>query len=196
MDIHEDGTVYVGGVGTSVEEAIERINLIVKEPEVGEVYDGRVVTIQPFGAFVRLFGNKDGLLHISRVATGRVERVRTCSPSATRSRSRSSRSTKRARSRSTVLISPRLRPERRTAVTVRRTTTAAALAGVRAAIPRIASAVPVVRATTGATAASPRRHHEGVSADIAIYERVRKQLRLRTLFDSFGDGAILSHLSR
>ena len=75
VDIHEDGTVYVGGVGTSVVEAIERINLIVKEPEVGEVYDGRVVTIQPFGAFVRLFGNKDGLLHISRVATGRVEHV-------------------------------------------------------------------------------------------------------------------------
>ncbi|HIU04551.1 MAG TPA: polyribonucleotide nucleotidyltransferase [Candidatus Coprousia avicola] len=75
VDIHEDGTVYVGGVGSSVEDAIDRIKLIVKEPEVGEVYDGRVVTIQSFGAFVRLFGNKDGLLHISRVAQGRVERV-------------------------------------------------------------------------------------------------------------------------
>lgn len=75
VDIQEDGTVFVGGVGDSVEQAIERINLIVKEPEVGEEYTGRVVTVQSFGAFVRLFGNKDGLLHISRVAEGRVERV-------------------------------------------------------------------------------------------------------------------------
>lgn len=75
IDIQEDGTIYVGGVGDSVAQAIERIQLIVKEPEVGEVYDGRVVTVQSFGAFVRLFGSKDGLLHISRVAQGRVDRV-------------------------------------------------------------------------------------------------------------------------
>ncbi len=75
VDIQEDGTVYVGGVGTSVDEAIERIKLIVHEPEVGEEFCGRVVSIQPFGAFVSLTPSKDGLLHISRVAQGRVEKV-------------------------------------------------------------------------------------------------------------------------
>ena len=75
IDIHEDGTVYVGGVGESVAAAIERIELIVKVPEVGEEYTGRVVSIQPFGAFVNLLPGKDGLLHISRVAQGRVEKV-------------------------------------------------------------------------------------------------------------------------
>lgn len=75
VDIQEDGTVYVGGTGESVEVAVERIQLIVKVPEVGEVYTGRVVSIQPFGAFVNLLPGKDGLLHISRVAQGRVEKV-------------------------------------------------------------------------------------------------------------------------
>ena len=75
VDIQEDGTVYVGGTGSSVEEAVERIQLIVKVPEVGEEYTGRVVSLQPFGAFVNLLPGKDGLLHISRVAKGRVEKV-------------------------------------------------------------------------------------------------------------------------
>ncbi len=75
VDIQEDGTVYVGGTGTSVEEACERIRLIVHEPEVGEEFCGRVVSIQPFGAFISLTPSKDGLLHISRVAKGRVEKV-------------------------------------------------------------------------------------------------------------------------
>jgi polyribonucleotide nucleotidyltransferase len=49
--------------------------MIIKEPEIGEKYTGRVVSIQPFGAFIELFPGKDGLLHISRVAKGRVEKV-------------------------------------------------------------------------------------------------------------------------
>ena len=75
IDVHEDGSVYVGGIGDSVEAAIERIELIVKVPEVGEEYTGRVVSIKDFGAFVNLLPGKDGLLHISRVASGRVEKV-------------------------------------------------------------------------------------------------------------------------
>ncbi|MDO5043370.1 MAG: S1 RNA-binding domain-containing protein, partial [Slackia sp.] len=51
------------------------IEAIVKEPEVGEVYEGAVVGIQSFGAFVKLTPSKDGLLHISRVANGRVGQV-------------------------------------------------------------------------------------------------------------------------
>jgi polyribonucleotide nucleotidyltransferase len=47
----------------------------VKEPEIGEKYKGRVVSVQAFGAFIELIPGKDGLLHISRVAKGRVEKV-------------------------------------------------------------------------------------------------------------------------
>ena len=75
VDIQEDGTVYVGGTADSVDAAVERIKLIIKVPEPGEEYTGRVVSIQPFGAFVSLLPGKDGLLHISRVAQGRVDKV-------------------------------------------------------------------------------------------------------------------------
>ena len=75
VDIQEDGTVYIGGDEASVTAAKERIELIVKVPEIGEEYTGRVVSIQPFGAFVNLLPGKDGLLHISRVAVGRVDKV-------------------------------------------------------------------------------------------------------------------------
>ena len=75
IDIQEDGTVFVAGVGGAAEEAAERIKAIVKVPEVGEEYTGRVVNIQAFGAFVELLPGKDGLLHISRVANGRVDKV-------------------------------------------------------------------------------------------------------------------------
>ncbi len=54
---------------------LSRIKAIVKEPEIGEEYHGRVVSIQPFGAFIELIPGKDGLLHISRVAQGRVDKV-------------------------------------------------------------------------------------------------------------------------
>jgi len=75
IDIQEDGTVFIAGVNGAGNEAAERIKAIVKVPEVGEEYTGRVVGIQPFGAFVELLPGKDGLLHISRVAQGRVDKV-------------------------------------------------------------------------------------------------------------------------
>ena len=75
IDIQEDGTVFVAGTDGSATEATDRIKAIVKVPEVGEEYTGRVVGIQPFGAFVELLPGKDGLLHISRVAQGRVDKV-------------------------------------------------------------------------------------------------------------------------
>ena len=75
IDIQEDGTVFVAGIGDAVEEACSRIKAIVKVPEAGEEYTGRVVNIQAFGAFVELLPGKDGLLHISRVANGRVDKV-------------------------------------------------------------------------------------------------------------------------
>lgn len=75
VDIQEDGSVFIAGTNGAAEAAAERIKAIVKVPEVGEEYTGRVVGIQPFGAFVELLPGKDGLLHISRVAQGRVEKI-------------------------------------------------------------------------------------------------------------------------
>ena len=75
IDIQEDGTVFIAGMGGAGEEAADRIRAIVKVPEPGEEYLGRVVGIQAFGAFVELLPGKDGLLHISRVAQGRVDKV-------------------------------------------------------------------------------------------------------------------------
>ncbi|HEY5468224.1 MAG TPA: polyribonucleotide nucleotidyltransferase [Coriobacteriia bacterium] len=75
IDVNDDGTVYIASRDKGGEEAVARIRMIIKEPEIGEKYNGRVVSIQPFGAFVELFPGKDGLLHISRVAKGRVDKV-------------------------------------------------------------------------------------------------------------------------
>ncbi|MBR3690841.1 MAG: polyribonucleotide nucleotidyltransferase [Eggerthellaceae bacterium] len=76
IDIQEDGTIHVGATdGASMEAAKAMILGIVKEPEVGEVFEGEVVGIKDFGAFVKLTPGKDGLLHISRVANGRVAKV-------------------------------------------------------------------------------------------------------------------------
>lgn len=75
IDIQEDGSIFIAGTSGAGEEAAERIKAIVKVPEVGEEYNGRVVGIQPFGAFVELLPGKDGLLHVSRVAKGHVDKV-------------------------------------------------------------------------------------------------------------------------
>ncbi|MDR3308000.1 MAG: polyribonucleotide nucleotidyltransferase [Coriobacteriales bacterium] len=75
IEIQEDGTVYIASRDTGGEEARKRIENIVKVPEIGEEYYGTVVSIQSFGAFVELLPGKDGLLHISRVANGRVGKV-------------------------------------------------------------------------------------------------------------------------
>ncbi|MCL2826397.1 MAG: polyribonucleotide nucleotidyltransferase [Eggerthellaceae bacterium] len=76
IEIQEDGTVHIAAImGPAGDAAREAILAIIKEPEVGEVYDGEVVGIKDFGAFVRLTPNKDGLLHISHMANGRISRV-------------------------------------------------------------------------------------------------------------------------
>lgn len=75
IDIQEDGTTYISSTNSGGIEARIRIEQIIKEPEPGEVYHGRVVGIQSFGAFVEILPGKDGLLHISRMAHGRVEKV-------------------------------------------------------------------------------------------------------------------------
>ena len=76
IEIQEDGTVYIAAVeGPAGLAAKNAILDIVKEPEIGETYKGEVVGIKDFGAFVRLTAGKDGLLHISRMANGRVPKV-------------------------------------------------------------------------------------------------------------------------
>ncbi len=76
IEIDEDGTVRIASVEAASGEAAKQAILgIVKVPEVGEIYEGEVVGIKDFGAFVRLTPGKDGLLHISRMANGRVGKV-------------------------------------------------------------------------------------------------------------------------
>ncbi|MBC2890506.1 polyribonucleotide nucleotidyltransferase [Gordonibacter massiliensis (ex Traore et al. 2017)] len=76
INIEEDGTIHIAAIEGPAGEAAKAMILgIVKEPEVGETFDGEVVGIKDFGAFVKLTPGKDGLLHISRVANGRVGSV-------------------------------------------------------------------------------------------------------------------------
>jgi len=76
IDIEEDGTIYIfAATQESGNAARAAIEAIVKEPEVGEIYDGLVRTITAFGAFVEILPGKDGLCHISKLANKRVEKV-------------------------------------------------------------------------------------------------------------------------
>ena len=76
IDIEDDGTVKVAAVEESAaDEAIRLINNIAAEPEVGKIYDGKVVKIMDFGAFVNYLGSRDGLVHISQIAPHRVAKV-------------------------------------------------------------------------------------------------------------------------
>ncbi|MEQ8903842.1 polyribonucleotide nucleotidyltransferase [Ekhidna sp.] len=79
VNIEEDekgGKVSIFAVdGDSLNNALARIKAIVQQPEVGEVYDGKVKSIMPFGAFVEFLPGKDGLLHISEIKWERVENV-------------------------------------------------------------------------------------------------------------------------
>jgi polyribonucleotide nucleotidyltransferase len=76
IDIQDDGTVKVASAKhEAIKAAINWIKSIASEPEVGHVYDGTVVKVVDFGAFVNFFGSKDGLVHISQLAPRRVQKV-------------------------------------------------------------------------------------------------------------------------
>ncbi|MBK7903133.1 MAG: polyribonucleotide nucleotidyltransferase [Proteobacteria bacterium] len=76
IDIENDGTVKIASVsGAAGREALRRIELITSEVEVGSVYEGKVVRLMDFGAFVQILPGKDGLVHISQISEERVERV-------------------------------------------------------------------------------------------------------------------------
>ena len=76
VDIDDDGTVKVFGQNAAARDAaIEMIQAITAEAEVGEIYTGKVARIVDFGAFVTILPGKDGLVHISQIADERVENV-------------------------------------------------------------------------------------------------------------------------
>jgi len=76
IDVEDDGRVIIGSVnGEASDKAIQMIRDLTGEVEVGKNYKGKVVRIMPFGAFVQIMPNTDGLVHISQLAEERVERV-------------------------------------------------------------------------------------------------------------------------
>jgi polyribonucleotide nucleotidyltransferase len=76
IDIEDDGTVRIAAVDPeSARKAIEIVQGIVQEPEVGKVYHGRVKKIMDFGAFVEIFPGTEGLLHISQISKHRIRAV-------------------------------------------------------------------------------------------------------------------------
>ena len=76
IDIKDDGTIFISSVkAEGADKAIATIKGITAEPEIGTVYDGTVVKIMDFGAFVEILPGKDGLVHISELADHRVEKV-------------------------------------------------------------------------------------------------------------------------
>jgi polyribonucleotide nucleotidyltransferase len=76
IDIDNDGTIRIASVdGESGREARRRIELITADVEVGRIYDGKVVRLMDFGAFVTILPGKDGLVHISQISNERVEKV-------------------------------------------------------------------------------------------------------------------------
>jgi polyribonucleotide nucleotidyltransferase len=75
INIEDDGTIKIASAdGNSINAAIKWIKSIVAEPEVGEIYDGKIVKVMDFGAFVNFFGPKDGLVHVSELAQQRVNK--------------------------------------------------------------------------------------------------------------------------
>jgi polyribonucleotide nucleotidyltransferase len=76
IDIEDDGTIKVAATSTeAAQKAIDWIQGIVAEPEVGKIYNGKVVKTAEFGAFVNFLGAKDGLVHISELANERVQKT-------------------------------------------------------------------------------------------------------------------------
>jgi polyribonucleotide nucleotidyltransferase len=73
ISVEDDGSVKISAVNAEAIEAARKwIHGLTAEPEVGEIYKGKVVSVKDFGAFVNFFGSKDGLVHVSQMANERV----------------------------------------------------------------------------------------------------------------------------
>ncbi len=76
IDINDDGNVFVSGIDLAgAQKAIQIVNTIANDPEIGAIYKGKVVRLMNFGAFVEIAPGKDGLVHISKLDKQRVEKV-------------------------------------------------------------------------------------------------------------------------
>ncbi len=76
IDIEEDGRVFIYSNDTeNGKKALKMIEDIAKDVEVGEIAEGTVTRIMPFGAFVEVPGGKEGLLHISKISKERIEKI-------------------------------------------------------------------------------------------------------------------------
>ena len=76
IDTEDDGKVYVKGEDSAMmQKAIDKIKAITMEPEVGQIYDGKVTRLMAFGAFVEIAPGKEGLVHISKISKERVAKV-------------------------------------------------------------------------------------------------------------------------
>ncbi len=76
IDINDDGNVFISGIDLeNAKKALQIVNTIANDPEIGSIYKGKVVRIMNFGAFVEIAPGKDGLVHISKLDKSRVERV-------------------------------------------------------------------------------------------------------------------------
>ena len=76
IEINDEGLVSIAAVNDeSGKAAMDWINRIVEEPEIGKIYEGKVVKLMEFGAFVNFMGSRDGLVHISQLKKERVEKV-------------------------------------------------------------------------------------------------------------------------
>jgi polyribonucleotide nucleotidyltransferase len=76
IEIEDDGTVTVSSINAdAAEKAAEQVRLLTEEVQVGKIYNGRVISIKDFGAFIEILPGKDGLCHISELSDGYVERV-------------------------------------------------------------------------------------------------------------------------
>jgi polyribonucleotide nucleotidyltransferase len=75
IDIEEDGTVYVSGEGVSAEGALQEVQRMTEDIQVGKIYTGTVVRVEPYGAFINIMPGVDGMVHISQLADYRVDKV-------------------------------------------------------------------------------------------------------------------------
>jgi polyribonucleotide nucleotidyltransferase len=76
IDIEDDGTIKIAAVDKkATEAAIDRINALTRDVQVGEIYEGKVARLMDFGAFVTILPGKDGLVHISQISEKRVENI-------------------------------------------------------------------------------------------------------------------------
>jgi polyribonucleotide nucleotidyltransferase len=75
IDIEEDGTVYISGEGVSAEQALAEVQRMTEEIQVGKIYTGTVVRVEPYGAFINIMPGVDGMVHISQLADYRVDKV-------------------------------------------------------------------------------------------------------------------------